>query len=409
MAERNLTRPDTDGVPDESSYAADHPIRSLIAPAGTSARVDLTHPRVPGEEEIERIVRDDDPVSRNYRITDAYHCLSAGMAVVVDSRNVNWSTFATWASKTAGESIRNEEVPRFFLEILRLEERVADHLPAWVRRLDRFGLAERVRRAALDTLQEVSSQVAEGNLKVFAELAPVFSRFVSLAQEGMTEQRLAELVTGLRPGSVESGGQELLRAAFTSYAEASGCPSDKERAERMLLANCRIGLHEQTRLQPNIEAAIDAPIDTIFARRLKAGLPRYVRGPLAWLLKFWVRRLLREVTEAWQEIATRYAMNLTLPGGNEIPLGGDVPDLPGGGPRELQSFDLPELKELFSRYHVGSGSNAGTAARNWARLDDRMGFIVALFRSRQQDQSLFGPPFADGEWERGEGSLAADP
>ena len=48
---------------------------------------------------------------RNLRITECYHRLSHELAAAVDAGNANWSTFATWASKTAGNWIRNEEVP----------------------------------------------------------------------------------------------------------------------------------------------------------------------------------------------------------------------------------------------------------------------------------------------------------
>jgi len=71
-------------------------------------------------------------------------------------------------------------------------------------------------------------------------------------------------------------------------------------------------------------------------------------------------------------------------------LGEDVPDLPSGVPPALQKLDLPELRELYHRYR---DCGAGSAANDWADLADRMGFIVALFRKRQQDLDLFKPPF----------------
>jgi hypothetical protein len=36
---------------------------------------------------------------------------------------------------------------------------------------------------------------------------------------------------------------------------------------------------------------------------------------------------------------------------------------------------------------------AGSAARDWGRLSDRMNLIVDLFRSRQQDRLLYDQPF----------------
>ena len=38
-------------------------------------------------------------------------------------------------------------------------------------------------------------------------------------------------------------------------------------------------------------------------------------------------------------------------------------------------------------------STDGSAAGDWAALDDRMNFIVDLFRSRQRDRSLRRSPF----------------
>lgn len=35
----------------------------------------------------------------------------------------------------------------------------------------------------------------------------------------------------------------------------------------------------------------------------------------------------------------------------------------------------------------------GSGAVNWTTLDDRMRYIIALFRSRQQDEDLRWPPF----------------
>lgn len=364
-------------VPPTSAVVERGPDRSLLA-----------------DGEIERVVGLADPVLRNLLITQSYHELSGALAQVIGQRDVNWSTFATWASKTAGRSIRGEEVPKFFLDVLGLEERLEEHLPSWLHGLlQRLGLLGRIQHAALATLREVSDEVAKGNLKVFEELGPVFRRFIRAMESGVSEEALAQFVETLRPGPVEKGGQDLLRAAFADYTAAARATGAEERGERMLLGNCRIGLHEQTRLQPNIQGAIDAPIDQIFGRYLRAGLPRFVRGPLAMLLGFLVRHFIGEVTELWQEVATRHAMRLALPNGKEISLGADVPILPSGVPPALQQLELPELRELFERFRGPNSGDAGSAANNWANLDDRMGFIVELFRVRQQELDLFGPPF----------------
>ena len=55
---------------------------------------------------------DDDPVRRNLLITQSYHDLSSALAAQLGRENANWCTFATWASRTAGTFIRDEEIPR---------------------------------------------------------------------------------------------------------------------------------------------------------------------------------------------------------------------------------------------------------------------------------------------------------
>ena len=70
------------------------------------------HP--PSRQEIESIIGlDGEPVIRNLRITQCYHDLSQAVASVIAETNVNWCTFATWASKTAGRFIRGELVAMF--------------------------------------------------------------------------------------------------------------------------------------------------------------------------------------------------------------------------------------------------------------------------------------------------------
>ena len=51
------------------------------------------------------------PVLRNLRITHAYHQLSLEAANAVGA-GANWCTFATWASKQAGQSIRGDDLGR---------------------------------------------------------------------------------------------------------------------------------------------------------------------------------------------------------------------------------------------------------------------------------------------------------
>lgn len=64
-------------------------------------------------DDVERIVAlDGNPVLRNLLITQCYHDLSLGLSWLLGEEDLNWCHFATWASRTAGHFIRDEEVPK---------------------------------------------------------------------------------------------------------------------------------------------------------------------------------------------------------------------------------------------------------------------------------------------------------
>jgi len=113
--------------------------------------------KTPVPTDLDAIAQLQDGALRNLLITQRYHDLSLALTETIGPGNVNWSTFATWASKTAGLSIRNEEVPPFVAGLAQ------EHL----------FLLDPVK----DTLGQVSQQIAVGNRKVYAELTPLFAKF----------------------------------------------------------------------------------------------------------------------------------------------------------------------------------------------------------------------------------------
>lgn len=346
--------------------------------------------------DIDAIVGLEDPVMRNLRITQSYHTLSFQLAEVIDRGNVNWSTFALWASKTAGESIRDEEVPKLILDLLKDEEAISAPIERFISSLlgpVRIGVPD-VLDAVRETLRAVSRQVADGNLKVYRELAPLFAHYVDQVGGAPVADPtlLARFVEKLDPRPTEQGGQKQLVQAFTQYFQARSSSDPKQRAELILEGNCRIGLHEQTRLQPNIEGAIEAPVQELLVAHLKERF-----GAVAAAVSVPLKVLASRIGDYWADIATRYVMNLSLPDGKEIALGRDVPPLSRDFPPALEELDNAELIALLSRYDRNLRTLRGSAAYDWAKLDDRMRFIVDLFRSRQQELALFGQPFTDGQ------------
>ena len=370
-------------------------------------------PPAPVPTDIAEICKIEDAVLRNLLITQRYHDLSRALREAIDGgdrpSNANWSTFATWASKTAGETIRDEEVPKQAIELLAEAEEVRQGLERVVRILRRLHLTKLdvpdVLRPIEKTIHDLSAQIAKGNLKVFAELAPLFASFVEVLRSG-DRKALDRFLSGLVPGDVSKGGQDLLRRAFTGYFEARFEEDETKRARILLACNCQIGLHEQTRLQPQIKAALDAPIQDVLhdgirdsLRALAPWMPKSIASLLAWP----VRPMLRDVERAWRRVATRHLMSLTLPHGQRLSLGEDLRASYGEPlfPASLATLDTPpDLVELVKRFNRGAprgDDDIDTGALDWANLPDRMNFILNLFRSRQQRDDLFDQPFEDAD------------
>src|SRR3990172_5182182 len=73
---------------------------------------------IPTVAEVDRIASLADPVIRNLQITQCYHELSAALAERT-GLSANWCTFAAWASRQAGQTIRKEDLVRALEEALK--------------------------------------------------------------------------------------------------------------------------------------------------------------------------------------------------------------------------------------------------------------------------------------------------
>jgi hypothetical protein len=341
--------------------------------------------------ECEEVVRTEDLVLRNLRITHMYHRLSQELALLAGQRDANWCTFACSASKTAGYSIRGEVVrPLAWLSPRRRSrwlDALRDELQA--------SAGRSIVASRLERIQElVTDSVSAGNLKVFAELAPIFSEFTRTFHGDRHHDRgkLAGFLATLVPGPTAAGGQDTLAEALAHYYEATFEPDAKRKAELMLLATIKVGLHEQTRLQPNIVAALNAPLavglrDPLGVRLAGRALPFLPRAGPASASE---RRLVDSTGNRWRRLVTRYVMTLRLPYG-ELRLGASVPELPTAArfPDVLETLEHPELVRVVAAFDGGDDSRAA----DWGVLEDRMRFIVRLFRSRQRSLELFAEPF----------------
>lgn len=347
----------------------------------------------------------DDPVLRNLLITQCYHDIATELVKQLGGRNAHWCTFATWASKTAGRFIRNEEVPETLRWLILSDDGERESIPPaprasgvrvrlqgeihrlstrwWGHGLGLRDLPERI-------LDELSSDIAQGNLTVFEELGPLFARMIELYQDGLRSDaaRLDTLLDGLQPGPSAAGGQGLLRSAVEHYHEALLTDDPDRKAELILLANARVGLHEQIRLQPYIARALNAPLRCV--RELFASPERCLPAPLRSV----VSAKFEKLQAAWRALATKEMMTMRLPDEN-LELGSDLPPPPGSPLhcKELASIEEPELYELLREYDAHDHTTAGSGAEDWASLRERMSYILELFRSRQSYTRLFEQPF----------------
>lgn len=338
---------------------------------------------------VRRVISVTDPVRRNLLITQSYHELTAAFADLYRGPDLLWPVFATWASKQAGRYIRNEEVPAPLRRFLGLDRRRRSLFSRFaptdaVRRL--VG-RERLLRYGRLTAEDVGRHVAEGNRLVYARLAPIYARFLMLLRSHREPDpvRLGAFLTELRRGGEAGGlrndgdvGEELPRA-FAQYYAARFETEPKRRAERLLLANLLVGLHEQIRLQEAIEGGLRAPV----RRAMRSGITGRFLAPA-----------LRRVEDDWSAAVTQCLMTLVLPD-RVLELGEDLPPLPDGSmyPPALRTPTLPELRRVLGELDRTPGTLRGSAARDWTSLADRMSYLADFFRSRQQDRGLLQRPF----------------
>ena len=364
--------------------------------------------------EVERIAALSDAVLRNLQITQCYHELALVLAERTGC-NANWCTFATWASKQAGQTIRKEDLGRMLEARLGSEAAaamVAQNLQAAAQRLG-VQLESREMLALIwkaydppSAFERSSAAVARGNLKVFAEIGREFARFYAecLADPVFDAAKLNRFIEQLRPGDPPDG-QRFLRQAFTHYYQALFTEDEKARVELLLLANLEIGYHEQARLQPEIVDALTAPVlsPQVFAQNLlKALFPDSSWfTEIIWVFLRWFGRLadFDHAIEAFVAIAQREAqfivtqtmMAIELSPNHRLQLGDD---LAAGFPPLLQQISNAELLALLAQIDPTPDSTRLSGTDFWGELPDRLHFIADMFRCYEMSAALLEPPFS---------------
>lgn len=364
----------------------------------------------PTTADIQRIALINNPVLRNVLITQSY-CELSQILMSRTGAVANWCTFATWASKQAGQSIRKEDFQRT-LEA-RVDIELLNEFQALIAIAAEMGIGASIRtrlhalvKNSLLTrvVDQTSQAVAKGNKKVFEEIGFEFARFIATCFDNAEPdlQHCELFCRDMRDGDPPDG-QQYLKRAFTNYYTAFWEHDEQLRLEKLLLANLEIGLHEQTRLQPEILDSLNAAFTG--KETFRKEIIDFLFPPESWFsqvrflylkatgktsrLEAAIDRLIMELQHLVRKQITACLMTLNLP--HECLLLSK--DLQRTYPEALSHLSCKDLVELMAKIDTTPESLKESGAEDWADLTDRMHFITELFRCYQFDEQLYQPAF----------------
>lgn len=365
----------------------------------------MSEPR-PSVADVQRIAAISNSVIRNLEITHCYSRLAAGFAER-NGEGANWCTYATWASRQAGRTIRGEDLLEELGRRLVVGRWPLHPIATLWRRLLRRGLFQRETRLGrltgalhtpFDAFERASDAVARGNLKVFEEIGLEFARYLHECPPGTSDSGVLQRFLDRLDAAEPPEGQRFLRQAFTHYERRRRESDPHVRAQLTVLANLEVGFHEQTRLQPEIREALDAAHATKedLGRRALAAVfpsaPRWwaiVRRPAAAVAGVIAAGAQRASSSLAREVITESFMVMSLPE-RVLALGTHLGD---AYPDELREPSDPALTELIARFEPAPPDADDCGARDWSVLEQRMHYIVHLFCAFHMRAELSRPPF----------------
>lgn len=350
---------------------------------------------IPSPEDVARVAEMTDLAARNHEVTLGYYLYSNRMRTYFGDE-VSWVTLAGWASAQAGRTVRKEDMLRTLERRLGDSEEVRRVISGPFRLGARF-LIEAILK--LNPFERSSQAVSRGNIKVYSEIGAEFARFLQLVEQQATDGQIQKFVGSLTPEAPPEG-QLYLKKAFPAYFAAMQLPAGKPRSELILLGNLCIGVHEQTRLQPEIEASVDGSIwDALEVKNKLVETLVPDLGGIGGIVKQSILKakldpllspLIAEVQRLVREIITERLMVLELPG-EVLKLGNDIP---GAFHPNVLTLQNPEVRAVLAEVDLTTDTLSGSRAGNWTDFPQRMHFIADLFRSRQFNSRLFESPLA---------------
>jgi hypothetical protein len=320
-----------------------------------------------------------DPTLSNLKVTAAHYALSQALEGCLGAEvGANFHSWAVWGSKKAGVTIRQEDlgpsmrtaawaggvcglVVGGVCAFLLLG--VAVHPVLWAAPV--LGLvcgALCGRGIAVYTRARAAALILEGNRSVLQDIGGQTALFVALFSQGPPgAKRLADFLEEIPPGPHHRAGRDLLRRAFGHYAQAAVRGHDLQlRRQHCYMANNLAILHEHIRLQS------------------------YIEGSLPFLIR-------RCVTQRMMQFDF---------GDRALSVAHDIPTLDGlAYAPGLQEIQLPELAAFLCADggwdRSSPGSLANTAATDWTQIEQRMNYVVNLFRCFHLDPNVRKPPYGE--------------
>ena len=341
-------------------------------------------------EYIQTVIARENLVVRNLQVTQGYYRISNAMRKYVSTKNVNWTSFATHASKTAGQALRHELMPGLLKSSML---RMGGYDNTFMFLNEGLGsvepqLSEDQNNRLGEAIRHVSMLVSDGNITVFEELALPFTAFIESFKDDWdyAEGKLQLFLDdNFIAGPLSEGGQDYLKEAFTAYYRARYETRAKAKAEYVLIGNLLVGLHEQTRLQPQIEQSMAVPLELFSDNAGSSGINKGKKSKFSPMMSGVIAKAF-----------TQMMMLITLPS-RDLKLGQTViaPTGVASFPIDLLEVENPRCLELVRMFETSQDTLSGSGAENWSSLRDRMSFVVDFFRSHQQYKRMWDPPFSE--------------
>jgi len=313
-----------------------------------------------------------DTVIRNFEITLFYFHIGHSMQDFLGIAGNNsksfsavWPTLATWASNSAGISIRKQVPPNFVTRILK-------SVPEPLRSILKVLGPEAVQFFFNDILSQTSASLAVGNLQVFESVGGCFARFGQF-YSNLTGPSIATNLA-FNNSFTNSDLDQTLKVAMQFQYRALWTNDIPTKAQFVFAANMLVGLAEQAYLQK--------PIEGSFPGNLTFSLDgfNFTIDPAPIITQVMISLVMaREVLNTGEDVPPRFWDNERL------------------WPSSLQTL-IPEVADFYLTFVPQINSMNGTAAKNWIWLSDRLKYIVPVFRSRADDVTMYScPPFTPAQ------------